>query len=120
MKDINTILTDYIRRHHYSRLQPVAALIDMDGTLYDSMGNHAEAWRRMCEEAGLEVTRDAALSRTSCYARRVRNSLSPQDRNIQESSTCPADARRPGAYRSYGDRRHEKSTCHRFGTKLAA
>ncbi len=58
MKDINTILTDYIRRHHYSRLQPVAALIDMDGTLYDSMGNHAEAWRRMCEEAGLEVTRD--------------------------------------------------------------
>ncbi|MDE6300951.1 MAG: HAD family phosphatase [Muribaculaceae bacterium] len=32
-----------------------AALFDMDGTLYDSMPNHARAWMRMCEEQGLEA-----------------------------------------------------------------
>lgn len=37
---------------------PRAALIDMDGTLYDSMGNHADAWLRVATEAGIEVTRD--------------------------------------------------------------
>lgn len=58
MKDLRSILNDYIARRRYTRLQPLAALIDMDGTLYDSMGNHAEAWRLMCEENGLEVTRD--------------------------------------------------------------
>lgn len=32
-----------------------AALFDMDGTLYDSMPNHARAWTRMCREQGLEA-----------------------------------------------------------------
>lgn len=37
---------------------PHAALVDMDGTLYDSMVNHVEAWMRMASEVGLEVTRE--------------------------------------------------------------
>lgn len=37
---------------------PRAALIDMDGTLYDSMGNHADAWLRVATEAGIDATRD--------------------------------------------------------------
>lgn len=32
-----------------------AALIDMDGTLYDSMPNHARAWMQVMEEAGLDA-----------------------------------------------------------------
>lgn len=58
MNDLKDILADYIRRRRYKRLQPLAALVDMDGTLYDSMDNHATAWQRMCSEAGLEVTHD--------------------------------------------------------------
>ncbi|MDE5554643.1 MAG: HAD hydrolase-like protein [Muribaculaceae bacterium] len=58
MTTFKDILADYKVRHRYQRLQPLAALIDMDGTLYDSMGNHAEAWRIMCEENGLAVSRD--------------------------------------------------------------
>lgn len=58
MTNTKAILTDYMARRRYSRLQPLAALIDMDGTLYDSMGNHATAWHIMCEEAGLQVTHD--------------------------------------------------------------
>ena len=32
-------ITRFLERHHYERVVPKAALIDMDGTLYDSMPN---------------------------------------------------------------------------------
>lgn len=34
-----------------------AALIDMDGTLYDSMPRHASAWKQLAHELGIEATR---------------------------------------------------------------
>ncbi|MDE6702309.1 MAG: HAD family phosphatase [Muribaculaceae bacterium] len=58
MTDNKAILSDYILRRRYRRLQPIAALVDMDGTLYDSMDNHATAWELMCKEAGLSVSHD--------------------------------------------------------------
>lgn len=48
----------FLKRHHYRRVTPVAALVDMDGTLYDSMPLHARAWHRMAEEAGIPTTTD--------------------------------------------------------------
>ena len=48
----------FLQRHHYERVIPRAALIDMDGTLYDSMKNHTAAWHRMMTEAGVNCTRD--------------------------------------------------------------
>lgn len=48
----------FLRRHHYSRVVPRAALIDMDGTLYDSMKNHTAAWYRLVTELGIECTRE--------------------------------------------------------------
>ena len=38
--------------------RPKAALIDMDGTLIDSMKNHSAAWKRLSDELGLEADRD--------------------------------------------------------------
>lgn len=35
-----------------------AVLFDMDGVLFDSMGNHAEAWVRAAEQHGLTMTRE--------------------------------------------------------------
>lgn len=58
MTQFSDIVKDYAERHRYKRLQPLAALVDMDGTLYDSMGNHADAWVRMCAEHGITVERD--------------------------------------------------------------
>ncbi len=52
------IILSFLRRRRYKRLQPIAALIDMDGTLYDSMGNHADAWYRLATELGIEATRE--------------------------------------------------------------
>ncbi len=39
-------------------MNPKVALLDMDGTLYDSMGNHADSWARLCREEGIDCTRD--------------------------------------------------------------
>ena len=35
-----------------------AALFDMDGTLYDSMPNHAHAWMRLCRDQGWDARED--------------------------------------------------------------
>lgn len=40
----------------YTMFDPRAALFDMDGTLYDSMPHHVQAWLGMCRSAGLEAT----------------------------------------------------------------
>lgn len=59
MMEINDeVITSFLKRRHYKQLQPLAALIDMDGTLYDSMGNHANAWHKLATELGIEATRD--------------------------------------------------------------
>lgn len=54
----NKAVATYLARTGFTRIDPTAALIDMDGTLYDSMGNHANAWRRMMQEIGVEIPRD--------------------------------------------------------------
>lgn len=41
-----------------SRIDLKAALIDMDGVLYDSMKNHTAAWYRMATEMGIECRRN--------------------------------------------------------------
>lgn len=48
----------FLQRHDYMQVEPKAALIDMDGTLYDSMPFHAKAWHMMCDEAGIPNTED--------------------------------------------------------------
>ena len=48
----------YAGRHGYGRFDPKAALIDMDGTLLDSMKWHTLAWLRLATELGIEATRE--------------------------------------------------------------
>jgi len=55
---MNIAINEYLALHGFRRFQPRAALIDMDGTLYDSMPRHADAWMEMCRQAGLEASRD--------------------------------------------------------------
>ena len=51
----NEIITRFLRRHDYIEVLPEAALIDMDGTLYDSMPGHAVAWEQMMREQGIKI-----------------------------------------------------------------
>lgn len=48
----------YLSTHGLRRAVPKAALIDMDGTLYDSMVNHTAAWHRLMTEIGVDCTRE--------------------------------------------------------------
>ncbi len=49
-------IAGYMRRRDLISFSPVAALIDMDGTLYDSMPLHARAWHRLMTEQGIDCT----------------------------------------------------------------
>ncbi len=52
---INQAVERYKACHNFTHWRPRAALIDMDGVLYDSMPRHAAAWRRMMMEAGIDI-----------------------------------------------------------------
>lgn len=51
-------IQSFLQRHNYMTVEPKAALIDMDGTLYDSMRFHSRAWHLMCNEAGIPNRED--------------------------------------------------------------
>lgn len=51
-------LKDYIKANYNKQLSLKAALIDMDGVLYDSMKYHTLAWHRLATELGIDATRD--------------------------------------------------------------
>lgn len=48
----------YMAKKRLECFRPNAALIDMDGTLYDSMPNHAKAWYDLMSGIGIECTLD--------------------------------------------------------------
>ncbi len=51
-------IMNYVNRHGLISFAPSVALIDMDGTLYDSMPLHAKAWYRLMTELGVKCTPD--------------------------------------------------------------
>lgn len=51
-------ISRYLGRTGAPRLEFRAALIDMDGTLYDSMPRHARAWQQMMAEIGIDMPLD--------------------------------------------------------------
>ena len=52
------IILRYLSATGAKKFVPRAALIDMDGTLYDSMPNHATAWHTLATEIGIPTTRE--------------------------------------------------------------
>lgn len=55
------VIEQALSKHNFRRFTPAAALIDMDGTLYDSMPNHARAWKILCNELGIDATESEFL-----------------------------------------------------------
>ena len=56
--DIDRCVCRYLERTGFGSFSPRAALIDMDGTLLDSMKGHTIAWHRMVSEIGIPCTRE--------------------------------------------------------------
>lgn len=58
MMDFTADIRVFLEKRSYSRFIPTAALIDMDGVLYDSMPMHARAWLKMAQANGLSAELD--------------------------------------------------------------
>lgn len=56
--EISDAVARYMKQHGISEWHPRAALIDMDGTLIDSMGSHSLAWHQMTSEHGMNIPVD--------------------------------------------------------------
>ena len=50
--NLKNIIQSYIQKHGFESFAPKTVLFDMDGVLYNSMGNHAKAWHQSMEENG--------------------------------------------------------------------
>jgi len=55
---VEAAIESYRQRTGARYFRPKAALIDMDGTLLDSMRGHAQCWYRLISEEGIECTPD--------------------------------------------------------------
>lgn len=60
MNNINSALQKYLEKNQYRNIALKAVLFDMDGVLYDSMRNHAQAWEKIMKAHGLKMTKDDA------------------------------------------------------------
>lgn len=58
MLNIKEAVKRYLERRGLASMECCAALIDMDGVLYDSMPHHAEAWYRTIAPLGIACTRE--------------------------------------------------------------
>lgn len=54
--DFISDIKSFLEKRNYPKFEPKAALVDMDGLLYDSMPLHARAWHKMASQHGLEST----------------------------------------------------------------
>ena len=53
-------ISHFIKKHGIERFAPKAVLFDMDGVIYDSMGNHAVSWRQAMADYGLDMAPEGA------------------------------------------------------------
>jgi HAD superfamily hydrolase (TIGR01509 family) len=105
-------IQSYLAAKQYERMDLKAVLFDMDGVLYDSMPNHAEAWVSVMTECGYRFSREDAYlneGRTGAATIRLvcdREGISLSDREIEAFydekkeafRSLPEAGPMPGAY----------------------
>ncbi len=112
--DYKDTIIRYLKSAGTSEFHPRAALIDMDGTLYDSMPNHASAWHTLAGELGIEASRDefflyegatAALTLNILFNRAFNRDVTPEEvkkhyqRKTELFALLPPISLMPGAHR---------------------
>ena len=53
-------INNYLQKHGFGEMNLKAVLFDMDGVLFNSMPNHAEAWHRTMAKFGFTLSREEA------------------------------------------------------------
>lgn len=110
MTDYNSRMNDavalYRDRHGLSAWQPVAALIDMDGVLYDSMPRHAAAWQKMMAEEGVDIPAEEFFLYEGMTGAATINMLFKKHlgRIASDEEVAELYARKSKYFRSFGER----------------
>ena len=53
---MDNFIEKYLNKNNFERFEPLVALFDMDGVLYDSMWNHARSWHESMAHYGIPMT----------------------------------------------------------------
>ena len=53
---MDNFIAKYLNKNNFERFEPLVALFDMDGVLYDSMWNHARSWHESMAHYGIPMT----------------------------------------------------------------
>jgi len=106
-------IKQYLQAHKHNGISLKAVLFDMDGVLYNSMPNHAEAWHKTMIRRGLNLSREEAYlheGRTGAstinivYQRQYGCMASPElieeiyAEKAAEFNKCPEAGPMPGAW----------------------
>ena len=58
MSDTKTAIQEFLKEKGYNKFSLKSVLFDMDGVLYDSMPNHAQAWVKVMQSYGFNMTEE--------------------------------------------------------------
>lgn len=78
-------ISAFLKRHHFERITPTVALIDMDGTLYDSMKGHTLAWHQLFLEMGIDIPQNEFYLYEGMTGEATIKMLLKRERNIEIS-----------------------------------
>lgn len=78
-------INDYLKTHHHTALRLKATLFDMDGVLFDSMKNHAEAWNRAMKLYHMDLSKEEAYMHEGRTGAATINIVSTRERGYTAS-----------------------------------
>ena len=80
-------IREYLKKHNFESFRPKVVLFDMDGTLYNSMPKHAQAWQEAMKSFGLDMSEaDAYATEGMRGVETIRNMVREQwGRDIGET-----------------------------------
>lgn len=75
-------ISKYLEKNGYTSLNLKAVLFDMDGVLFNSMPNHAEAWHKTMAKFGFNLSREEAYMYEGRTGASTINIVSQRERGI--------------------------------------
>lgn len=78
-------IQQYLTAHHYPHINLKAVLFDMDGVLFDSMKNHANAWHEAMKQYGMSLSKEEAYLHEGRTGASTINIVSQRERGYEAS-----------------------------------
>ena len=88
----NPEIQTFLDKHGYDKIDLKAVLIDMDGVLYDSMKNHANAWYETISALGIDfiyMKVEPVLRQSTYYSNEHSTGRLPKKRSTKSMQRKP-------------------------------